>query len=282
MARSFMTYLRQTQARHYFPFDHVVSIHMILGAAILFWACLHVGGHICDVHRLALADEEDIYVLFGEENLPKNPLPEDPGARWSMVLFQTRAGVTGIFMVLCILVAYPLIYVRRSYFNAFWTSHHLLLLMLLALCVHGTGNLLEHYQSVFWLTIPLGVYLIPRIWREPPASKTGVIGANVKPGGALWLRLEKPESWNSRVHAGMYAVINVPAMSLYEWHPFTLTSSPSEPFIEFHIRNAGDWTNKLHKHVQMLHDASCSRHSSDADYRLVMASTTGNGIAGKK
>ena len=34
-------------------------------------------------------------------------------------------------------------------------------------------------------------------------------------------------------------------MGVFEWHPFTLTSSPYEDFISVHIRVVGDWTTKF-------------------------------------
>ena len=46
---------------------------------------------------------------------------------------------------------------------------------------------------------------------------------------------------------GQYAHLNVPAISFAEWHPFTITSVPSDNFIMFHIQSAGDWTAKLHE-----------------------------------
>ena len=45
---------------------------------------------------------------------------------------------------------------------------------------------------------------------------------------------------------GQYAFLNVPQISFAEWHPFTITSVPSDNFIMFHIKSAGDWTALLH------------------------------------
>jgi NADPH oxidase 2 len=36
--------------------------------------------------------------------------------------------------------------------------------------------------------------------------------------------------------------LNCPEISPFEWHPFTLTSSPHEEFLSLHIRCVGDWT----------------------------------------
>ncbi|CAB9514877.1 oxidase homolog protein [Seminavis robusta] len=265
MLRHVMTRLRQTKLRHYVPFDDLERIHILIGVAIAFWTTMHVGAHICDFSRLSNADEDDIMALVGDNPEMAGFAQKDPSGRWIMALFQTRAGVTGILMVLCCLVAYPMTQVRKPKivrgtqvrkprFNVFWNTHHLLILMLLLLCIHGTANLLEHYQSVFWVGLPFLLYIGSRIWRETPLSNVHVLDAQLKSGGdVLMLRLQKPVSWNERLRAGMYAFVKVPAISSYEWHPFTLTSKPSDPFLEFHQKSSGDWTSKLQAHVREIH-----------------------------
>jgi respiratory burst oxidase len=209
----------------------------VLGCAIGFFSLVHVGAHLCDFYSFSYADEEDIVALLGEGMVG---MPADAPGRWRLALLQTRAGVTGIVMVLCCLLAYPLAAVRKTHFDAFWNSHHLLsFVMLVALCVHGTDNLLEHFQSVYWLALPLCLYWIPRFWRELPVSTARIMDVQVK-AKVVILRLEKPTSWQGRVRPGMYAFVKVPAISSLQWHPFTLTSAPSDPYIEFHMQKAGD------------------------------------------
>jgi NADPH oxidase len=43
--------------------------------------------------------------------------------------------------------------------------------------------------------------------------------------------------------------MNMPELSGYQWHPFTLTSAPEEPFASVHIRIVGDWTRQLARRV---------------------------------
>lgn len=64
----------------------------------------------------------------------------------------------------------------------------------------------------------------------------------------LWLQVLKPRTF--QYTAGMYAFINIPQLSQFEWHPFTLTSSPGDSYLSFHIRAAGDWTKELHRITQ--------------------------------
>ena len=49
---------------------------------------------------------------------------------------------------------------------------------------------------------------------------------------------------------GQYTFVNVPAVASTEWHPFTITSAPGDPFVSVHIRVVGDWTEALWKTMQ--------------------------------
>jgi len=93
---------------------------------------------------------------------------------------------------------------------------------------------------------PLVIYFAPRLYRESKCSTVKIMDVQIKQGGVVALRLNKPSSWEGHVRAGMYAFLNIPSVSRSEWHPFTLTSAPSDDYIEFHFRQAGDWTKKAH------------------------------------
>jgi len=158
MARHVWTRVRATRARVYFPFmDALQEMHILVGCVLALWVTTHVSAHICDFYRLAhVAEADDIVALFG--NKLGEVIPSSASERWVMLL-QHRAAITGIIMLGCMLFAYPLTLWRRSHYNTFWTSHHLLLIMLAALSFHGTGNLLQPFQSVYWILPSLTVYL---------------------------------------------------------------------------------------------------------------------------
>jgi NADPH oxidase len=48
-----------------------------------------------------------------------------------------------------------------------------------------------------------------------------------------------------RYAPGQWLFLNVPAVSQWQWHPFTITSAPSDPYISVHIRQVGDFTKTL-------------------------------------
>lgn len=53
------------------------------------------------------------------------------------------------------------------------------------------------------------------------------------------LQFHKP---SMRYKAGQWLFINIPSVSRHQWHPFTITSCPFDPYISIHIRQVGDWT----------------------------------------
>ena len=81
--------------------------------------------------------------------------------------------------------------------------------MLIAMLVYGTQNLLQHFETLYWLIGPLILYFLPRIWRETPLSRLKVEKVDIKKGDVVQLRLEKPKSFQHFVSAGMYGLVSL-------------------------------------------------------------------------
>jgi len=60
--------------------------------------------------------------------------------------------------------------------------------------------------------------------------------------GAMEIQFKKP---SLRYQPGQWIFINVPEVSPWQWHPFTITSCPADPFVSIHIRQVGDFTKAL-------------------------------------
>src|SRR3569833_1434549 len=48
-----------------------------------------------------------------------------------------------------------------------------------------------------------------------------------------------------RYKAGQWLFLQMPSVSKYQWHPFTITSCPYDPYISVHVRQVGDFTKAL-------------------------------------
>jgi NAD(P)H-flavin reductase len=50
--------------------------------------------------------------------------------------------------------------------------------------------------------------------------------------------------------AGQYIFIMTPKINPFEFHPFSLSSCPSDETTSVHIRALGDWTRKLKDYIE--------------------------------
>ena len=48
-----------------------------------------------------------------------------------------------------------------------------------------------------------------------------------------------------RYKAGQWLFLQIPSVSTTQWHPFTITSCPFDPYISVHVRQVGDFTRAL-------------------------------------
>lgn len=56
------------------------------------------------------------------------------------------------------------------------------------------------------------------------------------------IQFKKP---SMKYKAGQWLFLNVPDVSRFQWHPFTITSCPYDDYISIHIRQVGDFTRTL-------------------------------------
>ena len=78
------------------------------------------------------------------------------------------------------------------------------------------------------------------MWREVRARRqTSIVKVLCHPSGALEVRFVKP---SFKYKAGQWLFLNCPDVSKFQWHPFTISSAPEDPFVSVHIRQVGDFT----------------------------------------
>jgi len=173
-------------------------------------------------------------------------------------------GITGHVMLLCMLLIYTTAHqrIRQQSFETFWYTHHLFIPFFLALYTHATGCFVRDtadpyspfagtdfwthcvgYQGWRWELWTGGLYLIERIYREIRARRSTEIQKVIRhPYEALELQFTKP---SMKYKAGQWLFINIPSVSSQQWHPFTITSCPFDPYISIHVRQVGDWTRAM-------------------------------------
>jgi len=107
----------------------------------------------------------------------------------------------------------------------------------------------------FTATIPILLYSLDRAMRViryyANRNIVKIKAAIVRPGkdgkikGALTKLIIKKPKWFWSFKSGMYAFINLPEYSTWQWHPFTISSGSNNDYVEFIVASVGDWTEEL-------------------------------------
>lgn len=99
----------------------------------------------------------------------------------------------------------------------------------------------------FWLILPVCLVLIERSTRGY-LSFFGHHNARMEAldDGTVVITAEKPEGKHWRAKAGQYVFIQVPQVSRFQWHPFTISACIRNR-LQVHIKADGDWTRALHE-----------------------------------
>ncbi|KAM5568425.1 respiratory burst oxidase [Rosa sericea] len=257
VCRNTITWLRnKTKLGVVVPFDDNLNFHKVIAVGIVIGAGLHVGAHVtCDFPRLIHATEEQYEPMipyFGKDQ-PEN--------YWWFL--KGVEGLTGIGIVVLMTIAFTLAtpWFRRNKlnlpkplkkltgFNAFWYSHHLFVIVYTLLIIHSIKLYLtkKWYYKTTWmyLAVPVFLYACERLIRffRSSIKPVKILKVAVYPGNVLALHMSKPQGFKYK--SGQYMFVNCAAVSPFEWHPFSITSSPGDDYLSVHIRTLGDWTRQL-------------------------------------
>ncbi|KAL0684340.1 hypothetical protein Bca4012_051188 [Brassica carinata] len=264
VCRITITYLRSTALSHSMPFDDSLNFHKTISIAIIIGMLIHACSHLaCDFPRIITATDVDYkrYLVhyFGVTRPTYFDLVKGP------------VGITGFIMVIFMLIAYTLASrrLRRNLtklpkpfdkltgFNAFWYSHHLLLAVYVLLIIHGVSLFLEqtwYHQTQIWmyLACPVLLYGGERMLRffRSRLYRVETCKVVIYPGNVIVLHMSKPTSFEYK--SGQYIFVQCPAVSKFEWHPFSITSSPGDDYLSIHIRQLGDWTEGIKKAFSVI------------------------------
>ncbi|KIW70135.1 hypothetical protein PV04_02436 [Phialophora macrospora] len=242
MCRNFMRFLRPKFK--WLPLDETQWFHRQCAYAMLLFTAVHVCAHYVN--------------FFNVERTQIRPVSA------IQIHYAQAGGITGHIMLLCMLLMYTTAHhkIRQQSFETFWYTHHLFIPFLLAMYTHAVGCFVRDtaqpfspfagkdfwghcigYQGWRWELFGGGLYLFERLWREVRARRATKIYKVIRhPYDAMEIQFQKP---SMKYKAGQWLFINIPAVSSQQWHPFTITSCPFDPYISVHVRQVGDWTKAV-------------------------------------
>ncbi|KAJ7062049.1 NADPH oxidase isoform 1 [Mycena amicta] len=228
-----------------FPADENLWFHRQVAYSMAFWSAVHTTGH---------------YINF--INVERTQVRKQTAQQ---IHYTQPGGFTGHFMLLIMLLMYTTAHqkIRNQCFEAFWYTHHLAFFFMLGLYTHATGCFVRDtvdpaYTDVFpfydnrhclgylgwrYNIWPGILYFGERVYREWRARRsTRLSRVLIHPSGAMELRIVKP---SFKYTPGQWLFLQVPEISRWQWHPFTITSAPDDPYVSIHVRQVGDFTHAL-------------------------------------
>jgi len=178
---------------------------------------------------------------------PLQPAKRDSGCDPDAVLFdgpednvKNLAGLVASIAFL-MLFASSIERIRRNSYQLFISLHIIFFLI-------ATYSLLYHFKyGQLDVAAPfLFLYLVDYLIRGWLALGSGTV-VSVTAVGSDCVAFEVSAPSISRAHseAGQYTFLRVPQVSITQWHPMTITSSPGSDNLLFLIKANGDWTEQL-------------------------------------
>jgi len=197
--------------------------------------------------------------------------------------FKMLPGVSGVLMCLAmgIILTTSCKFMRISFYNLFWFSHQIFsFAFVLLFCVHGLQGVIRKQNNLdyndpktcynnytnwssknevcqipqfessmptswIWIFLSVILYSIERVIRFIRGLKRHPIeNFTVHPSNVLEICISNKEN-RIKYRPGQYIYLNSKELAIFEWHPFTITSSPNETYLSLHIRCNGDWTKQL-------------------------------------
>eukprot|EP00834_Sanchytrium_tribonematis_P003005 NODE_106_length_19060_cov_0.700227.p2 type:complete len:541 gc:universal NODE_106_length_19060_cov_0.700227:4023-2401(-) len=237
VCRNSISALRKTFLKTVVPFDKNIKWHKTIGIAILLFTTTHISAHVINALRL---------YQFDPRYTPEVLVLTNPSLFTGVLL-------VAVFFLMITSSFEP---VRRANFEIFWYTHHLFPIFFFLLILHGQFCFIKgdkpprcNVGGQFWKWFVFAgtIYTLERLWREIRVRRATFISKIVlHPSKVVEVQIKKP---SCRTAPGQWIFLNCPEVNRFQYHPFTLTNAPEEPFISVHMRMAGDWTNAFAKKV---------------------------------
>jgi hypothetical protein len=184
-----------------------IFAHQIFGGMIYVMTIVHITGHM----------------IFG------------------LSVYKDGAAITGWIMTLILLINFPYLLFRYKFYDLFYYTHFMLIFLFIPLlCIHAVFTQYFGFPNAWlFVIVPYLFYFQVRYNRYRP--KKAVLMDYAIIGNLIKLKFE-PVFVHQR---GQFVYVNIPQISRLQYHPFSITTGPSEHRIGVIIQKAGDWSSKL-------------------------------------
>ncbi|KAI4125410.1 MAG: hypothetical protein LQ338_004272 [Usnochroma carphineum] len=235
ICRALISLLRQTPLNGIIQFDKSVSFHKLVAYSMVLFTWVHTAAHWNNFAQLAAKNGQGLKGFL-------------------LANFASGPGWSGYIMLTVLMVMLVTSFERFKQKNheRFWYTHHLFIVFFVFWSVHGAFCMIKTDAApfcsgtgTFWRYWMYGgfVYLIERMLRETRGRhKTYISKVIQHPSNVVEIQIKKE---HTKSKAGQYILLCCPEISVWQYHPFTLTSAPEEDYISVHVRCVGNFTRKL-------------------------------------
>ena len=231
-----LTYLSANKSNSFFaflfgiPFERMISFHYLCGVCSIVLSMFH------------------IYISYQQRGISTS-------ITLISYLTQDTTNVTGVVATACIMALVTLSFhskILRQYAFQLWLSSHIIIAcaVLVALFLHGVN--IAVFVAMWWIFDLMVRYIIMTMcqYRIPTEqvqlrriahAKDDPINHTHEP--AVEISFLKPVGFT--YSPGQFVQIAIPSISIFEFHPVSISSAPHEEYVTMHFRDRGDWTHKL-------------------------------------
>lgn len=240
MSRYTSTFLRRSyHISRFFNWDLSQEFHIRISCVAILLATLHALGHLTGSFRHGSDPDNaaEVAKVLGEDMVP---------LRYSD-LVGSLPGITGVtalgLMYTLSLLSIP--QVRRWNYEMFQLGHLLMFPIIGLMMAHGTAHLLQWPMFGYFLAVPSLLVLVERVVRvvlgflHPIDARLKILD-----GETVQIATTIPSERMWKYEAGQYIFLQVPAISRFQWHPFTVSYCQGNQMM-VHIKTDGNWTGKL-------------------------------------
>ncbi|TRY63718.1 hypothetical protein TCAL_03645, partial [Tigriopus californicus] len=228
MCRWLTTLLRKHHWTEYLPIDHHVSYHKLMGGLVFIFGIIHTKMHLMNLVLNLKADLQAVISL----NSLQRPTNMQYNFTYSEWLFTAKPGLFGFFPGWAFPTGMALLFVS----------------ILMGVGVVPAIRRRGHFE---WFIMPSLLFFAGKVrmiynWFNGD-GKTYVVAGALLPSKVTQLVIRRNPDFHFR--PGDWVFVNIPIISKFEWHPFTISSAPEEKdVLTLHIRSLGGWTKTLHQY----------------------------------
>lgn len=239
MSRWLSTFLR----RFYFisrfvNWDLSQSFHIKMSIVALFFATLHAIGHLTGsfVFGSRPNRQDAVAVIVGQDGVPRSYGD----------YVRSLPGWTGLTALSCfyLLSLMSMPQIRKWSYEVFQLGHLLMFPIIGLMMAHGTAGLLQWPMFGYWLAFPTLLVIFERGWRIFLGFRPIVADLELLDDETVTITVEVPHHRPWDYKAGQYVYVQIPQLSRFQWHPFTVSTCINNS-MQVHVKADGDWTNQL-------------------------------------